>query len=146
MKSMRILRAIAAAAALGVLVGCMTQNSSQRPSSGGSGSPGSSSGGQQSGGGGSSGGSSGGGGTAGGGPSGGGSGSESGSDGGGSDSEFPSEGNQGGSSAPIPMPGEESDLEIRPFYEMEDFGEIATPEIIAKEKELRAAVEQGQRQ
>ena len=38
MKSIRILRAIAVAAALGVLIGCMTQQSSQRPSSGGSGS------------------------------------------------------------------------------------------------------------
>jgi hypothetical protein len=30
---------------------------------------------------------------------------------------------------PDPMPGEEGELEIRPFFELEDFGEAATPEI-----------------
>jgi len=29
---------------------------------------------------------------------------------------------------PEPMPGEKSELEIRPFYEMEDFGDAPTPE------------------
>jgi hypothetical protein len=29
---------------------------------------------------------------------------------------------------PNPMPGEDSDIEIRPFYEPEDFGESLTPE------------------
>ena len=39
---------------------------------------------------------------------------------------------------PDPMPGEESELEIRPFYEPEDFGENLTPEHRAKVDELRA--------
>ena len=30
---------------------------------------------------------------------------------------------------PEPMPGEESDLELRPLFEMEDFGDLATPEV-----------------
>jgi hypothetical protein len=42
---------------------------------------------------------------------------------------------------PNPMPGP-SDLEIRPFYEMEDFGEAATPEVIAQEERLRQEIEQ----
>ena len=29
---------------------------------------------------------------------------------------------------PNPMPGEDSDIEIRPLYEVEDFGEAITPE------------------
>ena len=37
---------------------------------------------------------------------------------------------------PNPMPGP-SELEIRPFYEMEDFGDVLTPEIIAHEQKLR---------
>lgn len=32
----------------------------------------------------------------------------------------------------------DSDIDIRPLYEMEDFGDVATPELIAKEAELRA--------
>ena len=39
---------------------------------------------------------------------------------------------------PDPMPGEVSELEIRPYVSMEDFGEAVTPEIVAKEAELRA--------
>lgn len=42
---------------------------------------------------------------------------------------------------PEPMPGEESVLEIRPFYEMEDFGDAATPEVREQEARLRAEVE-----
>ena len=40
---------------------------------------------------------------------------------------------------PSPM-GEDSDgvLEIRPFVEMEDFGEALTPELIEQEQQLRA--------
>src|SRR4029078_8258952 len=34
---------------------------------------------------------------------------------------------------PDPRQGEESPLEIRPFYEMEDFGENFTPELKKKE-------------
>ena len=37
---------------------------------------------------------------------------------------------------PNPMPGP-SELEIRPFYEMEDFGDILTPEFIEREQKLR---------
>ena len=37
---------------------------------------------------------------------------------------------------PNPMFGP-SDIEIRPFYEMEDFGEIVTPEVKAQEARLR---------
>ena len=32
------------------------------------------------------------------------------------------------------MPGEESEIEIRPFYELEDFGEAVTPEVPAHEE------------
>jgi len=42
---------------------------------------------------------------------------------------------------PDPMPGEESEIEIRPFYEAEDFGAAFTPEQRAQEERLRAEVE-----
>ena len=42
---------------------------------------------------------------------------------------------------PDPMPGEESEIEIRPFIEAEDFGPELTSELRAKEKELRDYVE-----
>jgi hypothetical protein len=42
---------------------------------------------------------------------------------------------------PNPMPGEESDLEIRPFYEMEDFGKELTPELREREKALGEQIE-----
>ena len=35
---------------------------------------------------------------------------------------------------PDPMPGEESEIEIRPFYEAEDFGAEFTPELRAQER------------
>ncbi|MEJ1160677.1 YciI family protein [Prosthecomicrobium sp. N25] len=38
---------------------------------------------------------------------------------------------------PNPMPGP-SELEIRPFYTMEDFGGAVTPELAAQEQRLRA--------
>jgi hypothetical protein len=41
---------------------------------------------------------------------------------------------------PNPMPGP-SEIEIRPLYEMEDFGDIVTPEVIEQEKRLREATE-----
>lgn len=44
---------------------------------------------------------------------------------------------------PDPMPGEESEIEIRPFYEAEDFGEAFTPELQAKVTELRATAGKG---
>ncbi len=45
--------------------------------------------------------------------------------------------------APNPMPGE-SVIEIRPVFETEDFGEELTPELRAKEQELRQQVEADQ--
>jgi hypothetical protein len=39
---------------------------------------------------------------------------------------------------PSPMPGEESILELRPVYEMEDFGESVTPEVRERDERLRA--------
>jgi hypothetical protein len=42
---------------------------------------------------------------------------------------------------PDPMPGEESDIEIRPVHEAEDFGEEFTPELRAQEDRLRAELE-----
>ena len=42
---------------------------------------------------------------------------------------------------PDPMPGEESEIEIRPIYELEDFGEALTPEQRAKQERQRAELE-----
>ncbi|MBX5463538.1 MAG: YciI family protein [Steroidobacteraceae bacterium] len=42
---------------------------------------------------------------------------------------------------PDPMPGEESEIEIRPILEAEDFGEALTPELREQEARLRAEVE-----
>jgi len=42
---------------------------------------------------------------------------------------------------PDPMPGEESEIEIRPVFEAEDFGTELTPELRAQEERLRAEVE-----
>jgi hypothetical protein len=41
---------------------------------------------------------------------------------------------------PDPMPGEESEIEIRPLYEAEDFGEELTPELRAREERLRDGI------
>ena len=41
---------------------------------------------------------------------------------------------------PNPMFGP-SEIEIRPFYELSDFGDVVTPEMIAKQEELRAKTE-----
>ena len=41
---------------------------------------------------------------------------------------------------PNPMPGP-SEIEIRPLFEMDDFGDLATPEVIEQEKRLREASE-----
>ena len=46
---------------------------------------------------------------------------------------------------PDPMPGEESELEIRPVFEAEDFGAEYTPELRAQEDRLRAEVERQQK-
>lgn len=43
---------------------------------------------------------------------------------------------------PDPMPGEDAILEIRPVFELDDFGENATPQIREHEARLRAEVEQ----
>ena len=45
---------------------------------------------------------------------------------------------------PDPMPGTEAIVEIRPVFEAEDFGEELTPDLRAKEQELRQQVEGGQ--
>ena len=47
---------------------------------------------------------------------------------------------------PNPMPGETGILEIRPVYELEDFGEALTPELRAQEARQRAEIESRQRQ
>lgn len=41
---------------------------------------------------------------------------------------------------PNPMPGP-SELEIRPFYEMADFADVVSPEIVEQEERLRAKLE-----
>jgi hypothetical protein len=41
---------------------------------------------------------------------------------------------------PDPMPGEESEIEIRPLYETEDFGDAVTPEVRAQEQRIREQV------
>jgi hypothetical protein len=46
---------------------------------------------------------------------------------------------------PDPMPGEESEIEIRPVFEADDFGKELTPELRAQEERLRAEVERQQR-
>jgi len=46
---------------------------------------------------------------------------------------------------PDPMPGEESEIEIRPVFEAEDFGKELTPELRAHEERLRAQIERQQR-
>jgi hypothetical protein len=43
------------------------------------------------------------------------------------------------------MPGEESEIEIRPVYEAEDFGKEFTPELRAQEERLRAEIERQHR-
>lgn len=42
---------------------------------------------------------------------------------------------------PDPMPDEESEIEIRPIFEAEDFGAEYTPELRAQEDRLRAEIE-----
>ncbi len=42
---------------------------------------------------------------------------------------------------PDPMPGEESEIEIRPVFEAEDFDAEFTPELRAQEDRLRAEIE-----
>jgi hypothetical protein len=42
---------------------------------------------------------------------------------------------------PDPMPGEESEIEIRPVFEAEDFGEEFTPELRARDEKMRQEIE-----
>ncbi|MCA9599832.1 MAG: YciI family protein [Myxococcales bacterium] len=42
---------------------------------------------------------------------------------------------------PEPMPGEEAELELRPLFEPEDFGEAFTPELQEHEARIRADAE-----
>ena len=42
---------------------------------------------------------------------------------------------------PDPMPGEESEIEIRQVFEAEDFGEEFTPELRAQEERMRADID-----
>jgi hypothetical protein len=46
---------------------------------------------------------------------------------------------------PNPMPGE-SEIEIRPIFEAEDFGEAMTPELREQEDRIRTQVETRQQQ
>ncbi|MDY6949410.1 MAG: YciI family protein [Pseudomonadota bacterium] len=45
---------------------------------------------------------------------------------------------------PHPMPGEDTDIEIRPLYEVEDFGDAFPPELREKERQMRAEIERQQ--
>jgi len=42
---------------------------------------------------------------------------------------------------PDPMPGQEGELELRPVFEAEDFGKEYTPELRAKDDQLRAQIQ-----
>jgi hypothetical protein len=42
---------------------------------------------------------------------------------------------------PDPMPGEEAELEIRPVFELDDFGENVTPEVRARSERMQAELE-----
>jgi hypothetical protein len=46
---------------------------------------------------------------------------------------------------PNPMPGE-SDIEIRPVFEAEDFGEVLTPELREQEDRIRTQIETRQQE
>src|SRR5918997_1512157 len=56
----------------------------------------------------------------------------------------PAEAVEGGKRIPQPQPGTEAIVEIRPVFEAEDFGDELTPELRAREQELRQQVEGGQ--
>ena len=45
---------------------------------------------------------------------------------------------------PDPMPGEQAEIELRPLYEAEDFGEEFTPELREREARLREEIERQQ--
>lgn len=48
------------------------------------------------------------------------------------------------SRCPDPMPGEDSEVELRPIFDMEDFGEEMTPKLREQEDRLRAELERQQ--
>jgi hypothetical protein len=43
---------------------------------------------------------------------------------------------------PCPMPGQDAELEIRPLYEIEDFGAAFTPELRARQERMRTEIEE----
>jgi len=43
---------------------------------------------------------------------------------------------------PDPMPGEEAEIEIRPLFEADDFGEEFTPELREQEERLRSEIQE----
>jgi hypothetical protein len=47
---------------------------------------------------------------------------------------------------PDPMPGEDAELEVRPVFEAEDFGQELTPELRAREERLRLEIERKKSQ
>lgn len=47
---------------------------------------------------------------------------------------------------PEPMPGEETTLELRPLFEMDDFGDEMTPELREKEERLRTELKDKEAQ
>jgi len=49
-----------------------------------------------------------------------------------------------GQEGPNPMPGTESEIEIRQIFEAEDFGAEFTPELREQEERLRAQIESQQ--
>jgi hypothetical protein len=49
------------------------------------------------------------------------------------------------SRCPDPMPGEEGELEIRPLFEMEDFGDNATVEVRERNQRLQSEIEKQSR-
>ena len=46
---------------------------------------------------------------------------------------------------PNPMPGEDSEIEIRQIYEAEDFGEAFSPELREQEEQLRKQIESAKK-
>ena len=44
---------------------------------------------------------------------------------------------------PDPMPGEESVLEVRPIFELEDFGAVLTPEVNEQQQRITAGIERA---
>jgi hypothetical protein len=43
---------------------------------------------------------------------------------------------------PDPMPGEETEIELRPLFEIDDFGENVTPEVRERDERLRVSLSQ----